>query len=118
LVGAVIVGGIKRIGQVAGAIVPVMCVVYVVAGLVILGANVTAIPDAFTKILVEAFTPQAGLGGLLGVLVTGFRRAAFSNEAGIGSASIAHSAAATNEPIREGLVSLLEPFIDTIVICT
>lgn len=118
LVGAVIVGGIKRIGQVAGAIVPVMCVVYVGAGLVILGANASAIPDALGKIVVEAFTPRAGLGGAIGVLVTGFRRAAFSNEAGIGSASIAHSAAATNEPIREGLVSLLEPFIDTIVICT
>ncbi len=118
LVGAVIVGGIKRIGQVAGAIVPVMCVIYVAAGLVILGANVSAIPDALGKIVVEAFTPRAGLGGAIGVLVTGFRRAAFSNEAGIGSASIAHSAAATNEPIREGLVSLLEPFIDTIVICT
>ena len=118
LVGAVIIGGIKRIGQVAGAIVPAMCVVYVVAGLAILGANFSAIPDAFGKIVSEAFTPRAGLGGLLGVLVTGFRRAAFSNEAGIGSASIAHSAAATKEPIREGLVSLLEPFIDTIVICT
>ncbi|MCB9591828.1 MAG: alanine:cation symporter family protein [Sandaracinaceae bacterium] len=118
LVGAVIVGGIKRIGQVAGAIVPVMCLIYIVAGIVILGANASAIPEALGKIFQEAFTPRAGLGGMLGVLVTGFRRAAFSNEAGIGSASIAHSAAATKEPIREGLVSLLEPFIDTIVICT
>jgi len=118
LVGLVIIGGIKRIGQVAGAIVPAMCAVYIVAGLVILGANFSAIPAAIGRIVSEAFTPQAGLGGFLGVLVTGFRRAAFSNEAGIGSASIAHSAAATKEPVREGLVSLLEPFIDTIVICT
>lgn len=118
LVGLVIIGGIKRIGQVAGAIVPAMCVVYLAAGIVILGANANAIPDAFGLMVTEAFTPQAGFGGLLGVLVMGFRRAAFSNEAGIGSASIAHSAAATSEPVREGLVALLEPFIDTIVICT
>jgi len=117
-VGLVIIGGIKRIGQVAGAIVPAMCLVYVVAGLVILGANFASIPSAFGTIFSEAFTLDAGFGGFLGVLVTGFRRSAFSNEAGIGSAAIAHSAAATEEPIREGLVSLLEPFIDTIVICT
>ncbi len=118
MVGLVIIGGIKRIGQVAGAIVPAMCAVYVLAGLVILGANLSAIPHAVGEILTEAFTLRAGLGGLLGVVVTGFQRAAFSNEAGIGSASIAHSAAATEEPVREGLVSLLEPFIDTILICT
>ena len=118
LVGLVIIGGIKRIGQVAGAVVPLMCAVYVVAGIAILVANASAVPSALTKIVVEAFTPRAGMGGLLGVLVTGFKRAAFSNEAGIGSASIAHSAAATNEPVREGLVALLEPFIDTIIICT
>jgi AGCS family alanine or glycine:cation symporter len=118
LVGIVIIGGIKRIGAVAGYIVPVMCLVYVVAGLIVLGVNITAIPSAFGRIVGEAFTPEAGFGGLLGVLVQGFRRAAFSNEAGIGSASIAHSAAATDEPVREGIVSLLEPFIDTIVICT
>ena len=117
-VGLVIIGGIKRIGQVAGAIVPVMCIVYVAGGLVILAVNYTEVPAAFGKIVSEAFSPRAGLGGMLGVLVTGFRRSAFSNEAGIGSASIAHSAAATEEPIREGLVSLLEPFIDTIIICT
>jgi AGCS family alanine or glycine:cation symporter len=118
LVGLVIIGGIKRIGQVAGAVVPLMCAVYVIAGIAILVANASAVPEALTKIVVEAFTPRAGMGGLLGVLVTGFKRAAFSNEAGIGSASIAHSAAATNEPVREGLVALLEPFIDTIIICT
>ncbi len=118
LVGVVIIGGIKRIGAVAGYIVPVMCVVYVLAGIVVLAVNAGEIPSAFGKIVGEAFTPEAGFGGMLGVLVQGFRRAAFSNEAGIGSASIAHSAAATDEPVREGIVALLEPFIDTIVICT
>ncbi len=118
LVGLVIIGGIKRIGNVAGAIVPVMCAVYVLAGIAVLVTHASAVPDAFAHIVSEAFTPRAGLGGMLGVLVTGFQRAAFSNEAGIGSASIAHSAASTSEPIREGLVALLEPFIDTIVICT
>ncbi len=118
LVGLVIIGGIKRIGNVAGAIVPIMCAVYVLAGIAILIANASHIPDAFGHIFREAFTPRAGMCGMLGVLMTGFKRAAFSNEAGIGSASIAHSAASTNEPIREGLVALLEPFIDTIIICT
>ena len=118
LVGLVIIGGIRRIGAVAGAIVPLMCLLYVVAGLVVLLTHASAVPSAFATILREAFTPEAGYGGLAGVLVTGFQRAAFSNEAGIGSASIAHSAAATDEPVREGIVALLEPFIDTIVICT
>lgn len=118
LVGLVIIGGIKRIGQVAGAIVPVMCAVYVIAGIAILVVNVNEIPAAFGKILGDAWSFEAGLGGFIGVIVTGFRRAAFSNEAGIGSASIAHSAATTDEPVSEGLVALLEPFIDTIVICT
>ncbi|MGB8224687.1 MAG: alanine/glycine:cation symporter family protein [Polyangiales bacterium] len=118
LVGIVIVGGIRRIGQVAGFIVPVMCGVYLVAGLFIIIANSDQIMPAFREIFAGAFSPRAGFGGLLGVLVTGFRRAAFSNEAGVGSASIAHSAAATDEPVREGIVALLEPFIDTIVVCT
>ena len=118
LVGVVIIGGIRRIGQVAGYIVPAMCGLYLLAGFFILGSNFEAVPAAFGKIVGEAFTPQAGFGGLLGVLITGFRRAAFSNEAGIGSASIAHSAAATDEPVREGIVALLEPFIDTIIVCT
>ena len=118
LVGIVIIGGIRRIGQVAGFIVPVMCGIYLVAGLFIIITNFDQIGAAFGKIVGEAFTPKAGFGGLLGVLVTGFRRAAFSNEAGVGSASIAHSAAATDEPVREGIVALLEPFIDTILVCT
>ena len=118
LVGIVIIGGIRRIGQVAGFIVPIMCGIYLVAGLFIILTNADQLLSAFGKIVGEAFTPKAGLGGLVGVLVTGFRRAAFSNEAGVGSASIAHSAAATDEPVREGIVALLEPFIDTIVVCT
>jgi len=118
LVGVVIIGGIRRIGQVAGVIVPVMCGVYLLAGFFIIFTNIDQVGPAFAKIVGEAFTPKAGLGGFVGVLITGFRRAAFSNEAGVGSASIAHSAAATDEPVREGIVALLEPFIDTIVVCT
>ncbi|MFZ1866767.1 MAG: alanine/glycine:cation symporter family protein [Polyangiales bacterium] len=118
LVGIVIIGGIRRIGQVAGFIVPVMCGIYLVAGLFIIIKNVDHVVPALEHIVSEAFSPQAGFGGMLGVLITGFRRAAFSNEAGVGSASIAHSAAATDEPVREGIVALLEPFIDTIVVCT
>jgi AGCS family alanine or glycine:cation symporter len=118
LVGIVIIGGIRRIGQVAGFIVPVMCGVYLLAGLFIILTHADQVGPAFAKIVSEAFTPRAGLGGAVGVLITGFRRAAFSNEAGVGSASIAHSAAATDEPVREGIVALLEPFIDTIVVCT
>jgi AGCS family alanine or glycine:cation symporter len=118
ITGAVIIGGIKSIGAAASVIVPVMCGIYVLASIFVLAVNLDQLPSAFGAILSGAFTPEAGYGGLLGVLITGFRRAAFSNEAGIGSASIAHSAAATEEPVREGIVALLEPFIDTIVICT
>ncbi len=117
-VGLVIIGGIRSIGKAAGAIVPIMCGVYVAAALFILVTNASAVPDAFGTIFSEAFSPEAGRGGLIGVLIQGFKRAAFSNEAGIGSASIAHSAAATEEPVREGIVALLEPFIDTIIVCT
>lgn len=118
IVGIVIIGGIRRIGAVASYVVPLMCGIYMIAGLAILIAHASVVPDALAHILSEAFTPQAGVGGFLGVLVTGFQRAAFSNEAGIGSASIAHSAAATDEPVREGIVALLEPFIDTIIVCS
>ncbi len=118
LVAAVILGGIKRIGSIAGVIVPVMCGVYVLAALYILVVNAAAVPDAFATMFRGAFTLEAGIGGLIGALIQGFRRAAFSNEAGVGSASIAHSAATTSEPVREGIVALLEPFIDTIVVCT
>jgi AGCS family alanine or glycine:cation symporter len=117
-VGAVILGGIKRIAATAEKIVPLMCGLYLAACLFIVFANLGALPGAIARIVGEAFTPMAGFGGALGVLVTGVRRAVFSNEAGVGSASIAHSAAKTEYPIREGMVALLEPFIDTIVVCT
>ncbi len=118
LVGVVIIGGIKRIAQITQSIVPTMCGLYVLACLWIILMHVDAVPDAFGTIITGAFSPEAGLGGLIGVLVVGFQRAAFSNEAGIGSAAIAHSTAKTQHPVREGIVSLLEPFIDTVVICT
>lgn len=118
MVGLVIVGGIKRIGNAASVIVPAMCAIYVVSCLWILAVNVEQIPEAMMVIWHGAFNPLATYGGFIGVLITGFRRAAFSNEAGMGSAAIAHSAAATKEPVREGIVALLEPFIDTIVICS
>ena len=118
LVGLVVIGGIRRIATTASRIVPAMCAAYVLGSIYILLSNFTAIPDAFARILTEAFTPDAVQGGFLGVLVLGVQRAAFSNEAGVGSAAIAHSAAKTDEPVREGLVALLEPFIDTIIVCT
>lgn len=118
LVGIVIIGGIRRIANVADKIVPFMCGIYVLAALYILFDNFSLIPTAFGVILEGAFTPEAGYGGFIGVLVQGFRRAAFSNEAGAGSAAIAHSAARTPYPVREGIVALLEPFIDTVVVCT
>jgi AGCS family alanine or glycine:cation symporter len=117
-VGVVILGGIKRIAATAEKIVPLMCGLYVLACLFILLTHAAAIPNAFARIFAEAFTPMAGFGGFVGVMVTGIRRAVFSNEAGVGSASIAHSAAKTEFPVREGIVALLEPFIDTIVVCT
>ncbi|MCW8988579.1 MAG: alanine:cation symporter family protein, partial [Gammaproteobacteria bacterium] len=118
LVGVVIIGGIRRIAHTAEAIVPTMVILYVLACLWILISNATMIPDAFGKIITEAFTPAAGMGGLIGVLVQGFKRAAFSSEAGIGSAAIAHATAKVKYPVRQGIVALMEPFIDTIVICT
>jgi len=118
LVGIVIIGGIKKIASVTEKIVPFMAGVYVLASLVIIFANIKYIGDAFSMILAGAFTPEAGLGGILGVIIVGFQRAAFSNEAGAGSAAIAHSAVKTKYPASEGVVALLEPFIDTVVICT
>ena len=118
LVGIIIIGGIKRIASVTEKVVPFMALMYILACIYIIGSNFSFVDDAFGMIFSQAFNPQAGLGGLLGVLITGFRRAAFSNEAGAGSASIAHSAVKTNYPASEGLVALLEPFIDTVVICT
>lgn len=118
VVGVVIIGGIKRIAQVTEKVVPFMAVIYVIAALVIIFAHYQYIGTAFGLIFEGAFNPMAGLGGLLGVLITGFQRAAFSNEAGAGSAAIAHSAVRTKYPASEGVVALLEPFIDTVVICT
>ena len=117
-VGIIIIGGIKRIASVTEKIVPFMALLYVGACFYIIITNFSFVDNAFAMILTQAFNPQAGLGGLLGVLITGFRRAAFSNEAGAGSASIAHSAVKTKYAASEGLVALLEPFIDTVVICT
>ncbi len=119
LVGIVIIGGIKRIAQVTEKIVPFMAGFYVLATLIILGMNFSLIDDAISQILSEAFSPRATVvGGIIGVMIQGFRRAAFSNEAGAGSAAIAHSAVNTKYAASEGLVALLEPFIDTVVICT
>ncbi len=118
LVGVIIIGGIKRIASVTEKVVPFMAVLYVLACLYIILSNFSLVDDAFGMIFSQAFNPQAGLGGVFGVLLMGFRRAAFSNEAGAGSASIAHSAVKTKYSASEGLVALLEPFIDTVVICT
>ena len=118
LVGIVIIGGIKKIAKVTDKIVPFMVVIYVAASLFVIIANYTMIGDAFVQIFNGAFSPEGVAGGAIGVLVQGFRRAAFSNEAGVGSASIAHSAVKTKYAASEGLVALLEPFIDTVVVCT
>lgn len=118
LVGIVIIGGIKKIASVTDKIVPFMVAIYVLASLIVLGAKYDMIPEAFGQIFSGAFTPEGIAGGFIGVLIQGFRRAAFSNEAGIGSASIAHSAVKTKYAASEGLVALLEPFIDTVIVCT
>jgi len=117
MVGLVILGGIKRIGATTSRIVPFMCGLYVIASLLIILTNLGKVPQVIAMIFNEAFTAQAAYGGFIGVLVMGFKRAAFSNEAGLGSAAIAHSAAKTNEPVREGIVAMIGPFIDTVVIC-
>ncbi|GGH03993.1 alanine glycine permease [Parapedobacter pyrenivorans] len=118
LVGVVIIGGIKRIGQITEKLVPFMGIIYLLGSLAVVAAHYEYVGDAFGLIIGQAFSPVAGLGGLVGVLITGFRRASFSNEAGIGSAAIAHSAVKTQYPASEGLVGLLEPFVDTVVVCT
>lgn len=118
LVAMVIIGGIRSIARVTEKIVPIMVAVYVIAALIIIFGHITEVPHSIGLILGGAFSPAAVAGGFVGVLIQGFRRAAFSNEAGIGSASIAHAAVRTNNPVSEGLVALLEPFIDTVVVCT
>jgi len=117
-VGLVIIGGIKRIAHAAEAIVPTMVFIYLSACLWIILSHAGEIPAALSMIVSEAFAPTAVAGGMIGVLVQGFKRAAFSSEAGIGSAAIAHSAASVKYPVRQGFVALYEPFIDTIIICT
>ena len=114
----VIVGGLKSIASVTEKIVPFMAALYVGTALIIIVMNYDMIGQAFYQIFAGAFTNDGVVGGAIGALIQGFRRAAFSNEAGIGSAAIAHSAVRTKEPVTEGFVSLLEPFIDTVVICT
>jgi len=118
LVGVVIIGGINSIAKVTGRVVPVMASIYVVAALAVIIMNIQNIGPAFSAIYDGAFSPSALKGGIVGVLIVGFQRAAFSNEAGVGSAAIAHSTAKTNNPPSEGFVALLEPFIDTVVVCT
>lgn len=119
LVGIVIIGGIERIAKVTEKVVPFMAILYVAATLFIIITNINLVDDAFSAIFKEAFSPRATItGGFIGVMIQGFRRSAFSNEAGAGSAAIAHSAVNTKYPASEGLVALLEPFIDTVVICT
>ncbi|GAK97878.1 Na(+)-linked D-alanine glycine permease [Nonlabens tegetincola] len=118
LVGVVIIGGIQSIAKVTGKIVPFMASVYIIAALAVIIINIENVGPAFSAIIDGAFSPSALKGGVIGVLIIGFQRAAFSNEAGVGSAAIAHSAAKTHHPPSEGFVALLEPFIDTVVVCT
>jgi AGCS family alanine or glycine:cation symporter len=118
LVGVVIIGGMRSIARVTDKLVPVMAGIYLLGGLVVIGANVERIPDAVMQIINGAFSPQGVAGGVVGVLLIGFRRAAFSNEAGIGTAAIAHSTVKTKHPVTEGLVATWEPFVDTVIICT
>ena len=123
LVGVVVIGGIRRIGDVAGKLVPAMIVLYLGAALLILAINITAIPEAIGLIFTHAFTPAAATGGFAGAAVAaairfGVARGVFSNEAGLGSAAIAHAAAQTNSPVRQGIIAMLGTFIDTIVVCT
>ena len=118
LVGIVIIGGIKSIAKVTDKIVPFMTGIYVLFALIIIGINFANVGDVFYEIYEGAFNSPAIKGGVIGVLIVGFQRAAFSNEAGVGSASIAHSASKTNEPVSEGVVALLEPFVDTVLVCT
>lgn len=118
LVGVIIIGGIRSIARVTAKLVPFMVAAYVLGALLVIGLNADRLPGAVAAILTGAFTMKGVSGGVLGIMIIGFQRAAFSNEAGIGSAAIAHSAVKTDDPLTEGFVALLEPFIDTVVICT
>jgi AGCS family alanine or glycine:cation symporter len=118
LVALVILGGIRSIGAVTGRLVPAMAAIYITACILVIGRNIGEVPSAFGEIITGAFSPEGVGGGIVGVMIIGFQRAAFSNEAGLGSAPTAHSAVKTRRPVSEGFVALLEPFIDTVVICT
>ena len=118
LAGVVIMGGIKRIGEVTGKLVPAMCAFYVTTCLIIIFANISEVPGLLSSIVTQAISPDAAFGGFMGVMIQGIKRASFSNEAGIGSAAIAHAAAKTKEPVREGTVAMIGPFIDTHLVCT
>ncbi len=118
LTALVIVGGIKSIGRVTSKLVPFMALLYVVSSLVVIAVHIEKLPWAFGAIITGAFSPHGATGGFIAVVILGFRRAAFSNEAGIGSSAVAHAAVQTKEPLTQGFVAMLEPFIDTVVICT
>ena len=118
LIAMVVFGGIRSIARVTEKLVPFMAFLYIGAALVIIFMNFSKVDDVFVLIIRSAFQPVAVKGGIIGVIITGFRRGAFSNEAGVGSAAVAHAAARTDEPVKEGIVAMLEPFIDTVVICT
>ena len=117
-VAAVILGGIRAIARVTSRLVPFMAALYITAGMYVIGSHIDRLPDAVFRIVTQAFSPEGATGGVLGVIVLGFRRAAFSNEAGIGSSAIAHSAVKTKEPLTQGFVAMLEPFIDTVIVCS
>ncbi len=117
-VGLVIIGGIKGIARVTSKVVPFMAVIYIAAGIMVILMNLSAVPAAMMAIVTGAFSAEGVAGGAIGVLFQGFKRAAFSNEAGVGSAAIAHAAVQTNRPVTEGIVALYEPFVDTVVVCT
>lgn len=118
LVGVVIIGGIRRIANVTSRLVPLMCITYLLGAVAVLATHIADIPGAIGLIVSQAFTPDAYVGGLIGALLVGIQRGTFSNEAGIGSAPIAHAAVKTSKPASEGIVALLEPFIDTVVVCS
>jgi AGCS family alanine or glycine:cation symporter len=118
LAGAVVLGGITRIGSVTAKLVPSMAALYIVGCLFVILTNIGQLPTAVSAIFAGAFTGEGAVGGIIGALIVGFRRAAFSNEAGLGSSAIAHSAVKTRDPVTEGFVALWEPFVDTVVICT
>lgn len=117
LVAVVILGGIKKIARVTSRLVPAMCAIYMLAGLIVIMTNLSNLPSALSTIVSMAFSSDAAYGGMVGIFLMGIRRGSFSNEAGLGSAAIVHAAAKTNQPVREGLVAMLGPFIDTIIVC-